>query len=303
MSQQTTPAASQFPLHELLAFEAAARNGSFQKAAEELSVTQSAVSHRVINLEKRLGVSLFKRKGRGIALTEDGDRYLEGVSCALTSLWAAGEELRLAEHSQIRVNFAPSIGSVWLLPHLPDFMRSNPSTQIEVSSIATPEEVNRGDWDVLVHYGRGAGDESRRVPLLTDEVLVVCRPGFLSGGRVELSSEDLANTTVLRHTMLSWVDWSAGAFGKKIEPARYMHFDDSITMLESTASGAGIAVTTRIAATPYLSEGVLVQAHPYVLRDNEYYVEMSESGELKPIAKSFVDWIVRLAASGRHIST
>ncbi|MCM3563401.1 LysR family transcriptional regulator [Hydrogenophaga intermedia] len=299
MSQPTTPAAAQFPLHELLAFEAAARHGSFQKAADELSVTQSAVSHRVINLERRLGVSLFARKGRGIALTEEGATYLDGVSAALTSLWAAGEELRLAEHSLIRVNFAPSIGNVWLLPHLPEFMRNHPSIQIEVASIATPEEVNRADWDVLVHYGMGVGDDARRALLLTDEVLVVGRPDILSETGQELRVEDVGSLTVLRHTLLNWLDWSAGAFGKKTEPARYMHFDDSITMLESAVSGAGIAVTTRIAATPYLKEGALVQIHPFVLKDNEYYVELSESGELKPAAKAFTDWIVRLAAADR----
>lgn len=296
MSQQSTPS-SQFPLHELLAFEAAARHGSFQKAADELSVTQSAVSHRVINLERRLGVSLFARKGRGIALTEDGANYLEGVSAALTTLWAAGEELRIAEHSLIRVTFAPSIGSVWLLPHLPEFMRNNPGTQIEVASIATPEEVIRADWDVLVHYGNGAGDDPRRVLLLTDESLVVARPGMLNGRGDTLAVEDMSNVTVLRHTLLNWLTWSAGAFGKKVEPARYMHFDDSITMLEAAVSGAGVAVTTRIAATPYLNDGTLVQVHPFVLKDNEYYVEISESGELKPVAKSFVDWMIRLASN------
>lgn len=286
---------TQFPLHELLAFESAARNGSFLRAADELSVTQSAVSHRVINLEKRLGVILFVRKGRGIALTEDGGRYLEGVSGALTSLWAAGEDLRIAEHSIIRVAFAPSIGVVWLLPNLPEFMRSNPAVQVDVATVAMPEDVSRGEWDVLVHLGGGGGDDSRRVHLLTDEALVVARPGFLEGGRHEIDVSDLATVTVLRHTLLNWTSWAVGAFNVKVEAARNMYFDDSITMLEAAASGAGIALTTKVAASPYLKSGGLVQAHPYVLKDSEYYAEISEAGELKPASRSFIEWLRRLA--------
>lgn len=299
---QAAPSASQFPLHELLAFEAAARLGTFQKAADELSVTQSAVSHRVINLERRLGVSLFTRKGRGIDLTPEGQAHLEGVSAALSTLWSAGEDLRNAEHSIIRVAFAPSIGSVWLLPHMPEFIRSNPGIQLEVATIATPEEVNRSDWDVLVHYGSGAGDESRRGKLLTDEVMVVGAPSLLGEENPVLDLHAICSTTVLRHTMLSWQEWSVRAFGKKVEPARYMHFDDSITMLEAVVGGAGIAITTRTAAALYLKAGTLVQIHPVVLKDNEYYVEISETGDLKPVAKAFVDWMVRLASDERSSS-
>lgn len=286
---------TQFPLHELLAFESAARNGSFLKAADELSVTQSAVSHRVINLERRLGVALFVRKGRGIALTPDGERYLAGVSEALTSLWAAGEELRLVEHSIVRVAFAPSVGVVWLLPRLPDFMKSNPMVQVDVATVATPEDVSRGEWDVLVHFGEGAGDDTRKVHLLTDESMVVASPDLFRNREPLIQVEDLATVPVLRHTLLNWSAWASGAFGSKAEAARCMYFDDSITMLEAVASGAGIALTTRVAASPYLKSGVLVQVHPFVLKENEYYAEISEAGELKPASRSFIDWLRRIA--------
>ena len=298
-SERSAPSSSgaQFPLHELLAFEAAARLGSFQKAADELSVTQSAVSHRVINLERRLGVSLFVRQGRGIALTEDGTKHLAGVSSALSDLWETGEALRLAEHALVRLAFAPSVGSVWLLPQLPEFLRSHPHLQIEVATVATPEEVNRGDWDVLVHYGTGVGDESRRTALLTDEILLVAKPGLLAEGPVssEALEAALPALTLLRHPMMNWATWSAGALGRKTEPGRTMHFDDSITQLAAAVSGTGVALTTRMAATPYLHQGSLQQVHPFALADQVLYVETSESGELKPVARQLVDWMVRLA--------
>lgn len=302
MSQKSerpaSPAASaQFPLHELLAFEAAARLGSFQKAADELSVTQSAVSHRVINLERRLGVSLFVRKGRGIALTAEGERQLAGVSSALSDLWETGEALRLAEHALVRLAFAPSVGSVWLLPQLPEFLRHHPNLQIEVTTVATPEEVNRGAWDVLVHYGTGVGDESRRTALLTDEILLVGRPGLLADdtGRGDALVAALPDLTLLRHPMVNWSGWSAGALGRKAEPGRTMHFDDSITQLAAAVGGAGVALTTRMAVRPYLEQGSLQQVHPFALADQVLYVETSESGELKPVARQLVDWMVRLA--------
>lgn len=295
----SSAASAQFPLHELLAFEAAARLGSFQKAADELSVTQSAVSHRVINLERRLGVSLFVRKGRGIALTEDGERQLAGVSSALSDLWETGEALRLAEHSLVRLAFAPAVGSVWLAPQLPEFLRQHPQLQIEVTTVATPEEVNRGDWDVLLHYGTGVGDEARRTALLTDEVVLVACPVLLGQGATELTEAMLASTTLLRHPMVSWSAWSAGVFGRKAEPARTMHFDDSIAQLAAAVGGAGIALTTRLAAAPYLEQGSLVQVHPHTVADQVLYVETSESGELKPVARHLVDWMVRLAQTHR----
>jgi LysR family transcriptional regulator, glycine cleavage system transcriptional activator len=289
---------TQFPLHELLAFEAAARNGSFLKAADELSVTQSAISHRVINFEKRLGVTLFVRRARGIALTEDGERYLNGVSSALTSLWAAGEELRLAEHAVVRVATAPSFGIVWLLPRLPEYLRANPTVQIDVSTVATPEDVSRQEWDVLVHFGAGGAD-ARRVHLLTDEVMAVAVPDLLPAGRTQIDAAHLRDIAVLRHTLLDWSAWCAGACGKKAEPRRYIYFDDSVTMLEAAVSGAGMALATKVAAAPYLANGQLVQVHPFVLTDNDYYAQVSESGELKPASRSFVDWLVRLAAQSQ----
>jgi LysR family transcriptional regulator, glycine cleavage system transcriptional activator len=285
---------TQFPLHELLAFESAARNGSFLKAADELSVTQSAVSHRVINLEKRLGVSLFARKGRGIALTESGERYLDGVSSALNSLWTAGEELRAVEHGIVRVAIAPSIGIVWLLPKLPEFLQANSTLRIDVSTVATPEEVTREEWDVLVHYG-GGGNDVRRIHLFTDEVIVVAPPELLVNGKTQIDRDDLESSAVLRHTLLNWTAWSTGAFEKYTDAARYMHFDDSVTMLEAASSGAGLALTTKVAATPYLKSGALMQVHPHVLRDNDYFAELSEAGELKPASRSFIDWLGRVA--------
>ncbi len=284
------------PLLELMAFEAASRLGSFLRAADELHVTQSAVSHRVGNLERRLGVALFLRKGRGIELTEAGGEYLEGVRGALVSLWQSGERLRGDEHQVLRLAAAPSIGVVWMLPQLHRFVDGHPGLRLEVSTVAFPEDAAQSGWDLLVHYGAGSGEGGRRQPLFTDHLQVVCAPGLAEGFGGRLALDDLRRLPLLRHSLLDWAPWTAGAFGERLDAPCAMFVDDAVTMLEAAAAGAGLALTTRMAARPYLEAGRLVLAHPHAHPDKEYYAELSEAGVLKPAAQAMLVWLERLAA-------
>lgn len=278
-----------------MAFEAASRLGSFLRAADELHVTQSAVSHRVGNLERRLGVTLFLRKGRGIELTAAGSEYLDGVRGALVSLWQSGERLRGDEHRVVRLAAAPSIGIVWMLPQLHRFVAGNAGLRLEVSTVAFPEDAAQVGWDLLVHYGTGSGEGGRRLPLFTDHLLVVCAPGLAQRFDARLGLDDLRRLPLLRHSLLNWGGWTAGAFGRRLDAPCAMFVDDAVTMLEAAAAGAGLALTTRVAARPYLDSGRLVLAHPYAHPDNEYYAELSESGMLKPAARAMLGWLERLA--------
>ena len=150
----TSPNRLRLPsLHELAAFEAAARLASFLKAAEELHVTQSAVSHRIKSLEEFLGVPLFIRINRNIALTSFGERYLADVRDALTQLDTATARLKGDSRARLRISAAPALGAKWLVGRLAGFQRAHPEIELAVSSSYDLELIRRGEVDIGIRYG------------------------------------------------------------------------------------------------------------------------------------------------------
>ncbi|MCC6377968.1 MAG: LysR family transcriptional regulator [Burkholderiales bacterium] len=284
------------PLHELAAFEAAARLGSLARAAEELNVTGSALSHRLSSLQARLGVVLFERKGKGIVITPDGTRYLGSLRGVLHSLRSQGDALREREHEVVRLVVAPAIATAWLLPHLAGLLASDPGLRLDVTTAALPDDATGLDFDLLVHYGAGEIEGTERTVLFADSVLPLCAPSLMPANSTSLDREAFARLPLLRHT-LSWSRWIEGAFGEHAEVEAHAYFDDATTMLEAAASGAGIALGTGIASMPYLADGSLVAAHPYRLPDRDYCAGLSESGRLKPRARALVSWLAGIAAA------
>lgn len=285
------------PLHELAAFEAAARLGSLVRAAEELSVTSSALSHRIASLQARLGVVLFERKGKGLQITPDGERYLASMQSSLHAMWARGDALRTQEHRVVRLVAAPAIATAWLLPQLTRLFDSDPGLRLEVSTAALPDDVAGLEWDLLVHYGVSTQDPAQRVPLFTDCLMPLCAPSLLPASGSPLALADFQKLPLLRHTLLLWSRWLEAAFSVRAEIEARAYFDDATSMLEAAAAGAGIALSTGMAARPYLEEGSLVVAHPHQLPDREFYAEISESGMLKPRARALLGWLETLAAT------
>lgn len=296
MRSQTSASIDSLPLHELLAFESTARLGSIARAAEELSVTSSALSHRLSSLQARLGVALFERKGKGIQITVEGTRYLEGIQTALHSLWSQGDALRAHEHRIVRLVVAPAIATAWVAPQLARLFASDPGLRLDLSTVALPEDVAGQDWDLLVHYGVNVAEGAQRVPLFADALLPVCAPALLPEGAGHPGFDEFMRLPLLRHTLLNWSRWIEGAFGERTEVAARAYFDDATSMLEAAAAGAGVALAPGIAAMPYLSDGSLVVAHPYRLPDREFYAELSESGMLKPRARTLLGWLESMAS-------
>ncbi len=296
MGSQAPASINTLPLHELLAFEATARLGSIARAAEELSVTGSALSHRLSSLQGRLGVKLFERKGKGIQITAEGHRYLDGIQSALRSLWARGDALRGREHGTVRVAAAPAIATAWLLPQLSELFASDPGLRLDVSTVALVEDVDGQDWDLLVHFGAHVTEGAHRVALFADSLFPVCAPSLRSANPDRLGLAEFMRLPLLRHTLLSWSRWIEGAFGERLEVDTVAYFDDATSMLEAAAAGAGVALAPGIASMPFLSSGALVAAHPYRLPDQEFYAELSEAGMLKPRARSLLAWLEGMAA-------
>src|SRR5580698_3630273 len=141
------------PLHDLVAFEAAARLASFLKASEELHLTQSAVSHRIKSLEEFLGVPLFIRINRNIALTMHGERYLADVRDTLNRLEQATPKLTGGARATLRISAAPALGAKWLVGKLASFQRAHPEIDLAVSTSYEIELIKRGEADLGIRYG------------------------------------------------------------------------------------------------------------------------------------------------------
>ncbi len=279
------------PLPALIAFEAAARLGSFLRAGEELSITPSAVSHRIKALERWLGSSLFLRRPRAIALTPEGAGYLADVSRALQSIEQASQRLAADSGTPLRVSVAPALGAKWLAPQLPSFQAAHPQIELRLSTATSLEPVVRGEADLAIRYGRPPwpGLASRK---LREETLVtVCRPGFAVNGRALATPDDLRHAALLRHPLLDWAGWFAAAGIDDPPTARGAQFDDAMMMLEAAAAGAGVALIAASLAAPYLAAGTLLE--PFGIRSpgKAYYAVASRENLQWPEVQLLVRWL------------
>ncbi|MEX2081416.1 MAG: LysR family transcriptional regulator, partial [Dehalococcoidia bacterium] len=188
------------PLNALRAFEAAARHGSFTRAAEELHVTQGAVSRHVKNLEERLERTLFLRGHQGLRLTEAGAAYLPAVRDAFDRLAAATEVLRRPDTSRVlTVSVSPNFAGKWLVHRLGDFATAHPDIDLRVA--AQTEHIDlaaTADVDVGVRHGEGDWPGLHVTRLIGEEVYPVLSPALLAAGPPLETPDDLRHYTLLR---------------------------------------------------------------------------------------------------------
>ena len=170
------------PLNGLRAFEAAARHMSFTDAADELSVTQAAISHQVRGLEQRLGLKLFVRRNRSLLLSEAGQAYLPSVRGAFDQLNEATEKLLQKDRGgHLTVTTTASFAMKWLVPRLGGFQRANPEIDVRISTGTGLIDFSREDVDIGIRYGRGQWPSLTAERLVTEDVMPVCAPSLLKG--------------------------------------------------------------------------------------------------------------------------
>src|ERR1700754_4106744 len=169
-------------LNGLRAFEAAARHLSFTLAASELNVTQTAISHQIRRLEEELGVRLFIRKNRSLALTPQARDYLPGVRAAFNDLRLATDRLlRKDDDNVLTVSTIASLAAKWLLPRLTAFQEAHPGIDVRSTPPPAPIDFRSGDVDAAIRYGHGNWPGVRAEWLMADEVFPVCSPALLNG--------------------------------------------------------------------------------------------------------------------------
>ncbi len=282
------------PLHAIAAFDAAARHGSFLHAADELAITPSAVSHRIKLLEQRLGVKLFERGHRSIALTAAGERYWVKVRSALSTLEEAGDLSQVRERRVIRIQAPPGLSATWLSEQLVRYQEQHADIDFLLSAGYARSDLMRERVHIAIRYGEDDWGELMSRPLLAQHIYPVASPQLIERARLDTPAR-LAHVTLLRHPQLRWSRWLRVAGLDLGEPASGPQFDDVMAMLEAAARGAGVALVVDTVFEH--SRFVDVLRAPFALRvpDETYHLVLSEAGRSQPFIRDFAAWLVRRA--------
>ena len=252
------------PLAALVVFESAARLGSFTRAADELNVTQGAVSRQVRALEEHLGKPLFRRAHRAVTLTPTGRHYAQTVRAALGQIADATRAVRSPQvSSPVTLGTTTAMASLWLIPRLARFRDRQPDVDIRVLATDRPADFDAEDVDLALYYARDAdGRGARRV--LEEESFPVCSPAYLARCGVLATPADL-----LRHTLLvlegdlpgwvNWPEWLRRLGVKEAAPRRTVRLNSYPLVVQAALAGQGIALGWRHLLDDHLASGALVR--------------------------------------------
>lgn len=281
-------------LAALRAYESAARHESFSRAAAEIHVTPGAISHQIRALEQELGVQLFVRNGKRIAITEAGRRFAEVIRTALTEVADAATALQ-ARHRQPRlvISAPPSFASRWLAPRLWKFIDQHPGIEVILQSSTHLNDLTRDGIDVSLRFGMGIYQGLRVEKLLEDFYYPVASPTYRQG-RLPSTPQQLRECALLRMDGLeeSWQPWFALAGLDLPDPAGGLVTEDSSLTLRAAADGAGIALTHHAIASQEIAAGELVRLFDIAWKaEYAYYFCYAPATAGKPEMQVFRDWI------------
>lgn len=289
------------PLNALRVFDSAARHLSFTKAAEELFVTQAAVSHQIKTLEEFLGLKLFRRRNRSLLLTEEGQSYYLDIKEIFSSINEATRKL-LARSAKgaLTVSLSPSFAIQWLVPRLSGFNQAYPGIDVRIQAVDREEDKLADDVDVAIFYGRGNWTGLRTDRLYAEYLIPVCAPSLLTGEKPLKTPSDLIYHTLLHDT--SRRDWQA--YVRQLEIQNQINvqqgpiFSHSSMVIQAAVHGQGVALVNNVMARSEIESGRLVRPFPDVLvSKNAFYLVCQDSqAELGKIA-AFRQWILSQAVN------
>lgn len=289
-------------LDALRGFEAAARQLSFTVAAEELCLTQSAVSKQVKTLEEAIGKPLFVRGPRSLSLTSDGRRLYEGTRDVLRQLEQTLDQLVASERKTVAVTVTPSFASLWLAPKLAAFRQRQPSIDIRVDASETNVALEREGFDLAVRLARPGHANSSWRRLMQERVMLVAAPALAArvGSPADLPKLPLLvfHHPVERFPWMSWSHWyeRLGLTPTAAQPV--FQFSQYEHVVKSAIEGGGVAIGRTPLVLPQLRAGMLQVVAPEAQADGlAYHLVMSERSENRPEVLCFADWIERELAA------
>jgi LysR family glycine cleavage system transcriptional activator len=286
-------------LNGLRAFEAAARHMSFTQAAAELNVTQTAISHQIRRLEQELGVVLFARRNRSLALTPVATEYLPAIRAAFQDLRLATERLRGRGSDRVlTISTLASFAAKWLLPRLAAFQELQPAIDVRITTSMDLVDFRKDDVDAAIRYGRGQWPGVSATWLMADDLFPVCSPALLAGPHPLRGPQDLAHHALL-HTSGFGDDWRLWltAAGLPAEAARPgLTFDLSLMTVQAAIDGLGVAIGRTSYVKDDIDNGRLVVPFDIALpADAGFYLVSPKPAAKTPKLAVFADWLVSAA--------
>jgi len=291
------------PLTALRAFEAAARHLSFTRAAAELSVTQTAVSHQVKLLEEHLGTPLFHRAARRVTLTAAGQAWFHELHEVFSRLQQANERLRARAASArpvVSVTVLPSFGARWLVPRLGRFLERHPGIDVRISPSEQVVDFSVEPIDVGIRYGRTRPSGLVVDKLADDALIVVCAPAL---ARRLATPADLRRQVLLRDDEPDgWRRWLEAHRLRGVDAERGLVFTDSSMLVEAAVRGQGVALARRSLAIDDLEAGRLALPFPRLRplpTGRAYYFVTPRENLARPAVAAFRAWLRAEAATLR----
>jgi LysR family transcriptional regulator, glycine cleavage system transcriptional activator len=292
----------QFPgLRSLRAFNAAARHLSFTRAADEMGVTPAAISHQIKELEDQIGVALFTRTSRSMALTREGEILSSAAAESLDTLSRAVKRIKRLENRKVlKVSASPSIAAKWLVPRLDRFLDQAPGAEVRVDVSTTALDFERDDVDIAIRFGQGRYPGLKSDLLFTDKIFPVCSPRIITKEKPLAQPKDL-----LRHTLIhldyeaqgvvwpNWKMWMLAAGISDFDDKRGLHFGQTSLTVQAAIDGHGVALGDSNLVADDLAEGRLVKPFELSLKAPSqfaYHVVSPMDTTQNPLVEAFRQW-------------
>ena len=314
----------------LRAFDAVARHLNFRAAAEELSLTQSAVSRQIQALEDEVGTALFLRHTRAVELTSAGSQLLRAAGMALERIDAAVRQIRQsAGRKSVAITTWASFASMWLIPRLEAFQREHPDIDIRIDASDAAVDLSTADVDLALRYAVPQAMPAGAIRLFGEQLTAVASPWLLKEHRIA-QLEDLAKVTLIeagdahRTRHLEWLTWqrwldtfanaaAPAVAGKskaaassrtskaKFTPQRWLYFNYAHQIVQAALTGQGVALARLPLVAESLASGDLVEPLPQMRLDSPlvYWLVVAPRSVQRPEVKAFCDWLLQQAALTR----
>jgi LysR family glycine cleavage system transcriptional activator len=295
----------------LRAFEAVARHLNFRAAAEEMALTQSAVSRQIQSLEDEVGVSLFLRHTRAVELTSAGTQLLSAVTTALPRIDGMVRQIRqTAGRKSVSVTTFASFASMWLIPRLEQFQRDNPDIDIRIDATDASLDLDLADVDLALRYGPVANMPPKAVRLFGEQLTPVASPWLLKGATAVRKPGDLAQFALIEagdahRTHLEWLTWRRWLDEHqltKLQPKRWLYFNYAYQMVQAALTGQGVVLARLPMVAESLANGDLIEPLPKLRIDSPmaYWLIVGPRGSHRPEIAAFSDWMLLQAKATRQ---
>jgi len=289
-------------LNNLLVFEAAARNGSFTRAANDLGISQPAVSHAMRLLEADLGVALFERQHKGVQPTEAGQYLLEQVGMGLSLIDQALREVRSMQAHQVTLAVSTATATWWLLPRIARFKQLHPGIELRVITTDTDLDMVRERIDLSITLGADDFASFQRWHFVDEEIFPVCSPKFLKANPLpDLKALARSSLLVLEERYkprMGWKEWFSKFNVTLPRQPQMLRFNDYSIVLQAALEGQGVAQGWRHIVQPLIAQRLLVRPlQEIVVTDQPLYITAPRGKVLRTDVAHLKDWLVAEAAA------